>query len=119
MATAVLDQHRIAALALDKRSDVGLAKFAFEDQQIAFPVAELGPIINKIRPLRDPALKRDEAVTRLAGSTRQASATSLRQVLVKAKRIILLAIDEAIDRFRADADWADPVSQQPTGNLFR
>lgn len=82
-------------------------------------MTELGTIINKIRSLRDPALKRDEAATRLAGSTRQTPATTFRQVLVKAKRIIFLAIDETIDRFRADADWADPVSLQPTGNLFR
>ncbi|MBB4357829.1 DNA-binding helix-hairpin-helix protein with protein kinase domain [Rhizobium leguminosarum] len=38
---AVLDHHRIAALALDERGDVGLSEFTPEDQEIALPMPEL------------------------------------------------------------------------------
>jgi hypothetical protein len=40
MPTWVLDQHEVAALALDKRGDVCLAEWALKDQKITFPMTE-------------------------------------------------------------------------------
>jgi len=62
---AILDHHRVAALALDQRGDIGLTEVAPEDQQITLPVAELRSIGNEIRALADPAVQRDRAVAGL------------------------------------------------------
>ncbi len=52
MPALVLQQHNIVACALNNRGDVGMTEFTFEDQKVAFPMAELGAILNVIRPLR-------------------------------------------------------------------
>ncbi len=98
MTAAILDHHRVAALALDQRGDIGFTKVAPEDQEITLPVAELRAIGNEIRALADPAVQRDRAVTGFAGAAWAALTTAFRQMLIELQRIIFLAIDEAIDR---------------------
>ena len=41
MPALILQQHDIAACALNNRGDVGMTEFTFKDQKVAFPVAEL------------------------------------------------------------------------------
>lgn len=96
-----------------------MAELPLEDQQIAFPVPKRRPITNKIRTLRYPVTGWKHAVTRLLRATRTAFAACLGQVAIKAKRVSLLAIDESVNRFLADTDQADPISQKSASNLLR
>lgn len=56
-------------------------------------MADLRAIGNKIRTLIDSAVKRDQAVTGLAGAAWAALAAAFRQMPIELQRIIFLAIN--------------------------
>ena len=75
-------------------------------------MADLRAIGNKIRTLIDSAVKRDQAVTGLAGAAWAALAAAFRQMPIELQRIIFLAINKAIDRLGADTDVAYAIGKQ-------
>ncbi len=96
-----------------------MAELTLEDQKVTLPMAELGAITNKIRSLRYSVTGWERPISWLPRSTRAAFAARLQQIAIKAEPVILLAVDEAVDRLLADANKADAVSQKTPGNLFR
>jgi hypothetical protein len=96
-----------------------MTEVALEDQKVALPVVKFWSIAHKIKMLRYPVTGGKHAVSRLPRSARAAFAARLRQITVKTKPVILLAVDEAVDRFSTDADQADAVGQQTASDLFR
>ncbi len=96
-----------------------MTEFTSKDQKVAFPMAELRAIFNVIRPLGYSVRGGKDAVSGLSGASRSAFATGLWQVAIKPEAIVLLAINEAIDRLGTDAHEADAIAQQPAGNLLR
>ncbi|EPE93984.1 hypothetical protein RGCCGE502_34401 (plasmid) [Rhizobium grahamii CCGE 502] len=58
-------------------------------------------------------------VARLPGAQWTTFATRFREILIEAKPIISLAVNEAIDCLFTDADEAASVQQQAPGDLLR
>lgn len=72
-------------------------------------MAELRSILNKIRPLRCLVGSRKHAVAWLPGAASTAFAARFGQVAIETQPIILLAVDEAIDRFGVNPNDTEAV----------
>ena len=96
-----------------------MAEWPFKDEEVALPMPKSRSISNKIRTLGYAMRGWKHTVARFSGAQWTTFAARFRQILIEAKAIIFLAVNEAIDCLFTDADEAVSVQQKAPGDLLR
>lgn len=80
MSAWIFEENRVAGFALYQGCDIGVAKWTFEDEEVALPMPEPRSVSNKIRLLRYSVRRGERTISRLSGAEWTKLATRFRQI---------------------------------------